>query len=414
MIDRVTVRLIAAVATVAIAAGAASAETRILTLEDCLKMASTHPDLISAEGDLDAARARVSGSASGWRTTISGSDQYSRSEGDDGGHSGSVGLTQRIFDSGQTRLSVQASREGMMSTEADGISTLQGLRYSIVEAYCDLLDSLEARSIAEEIVEQDVKHLEIAKGFYDVGEKALIDVTQARVNLSKAQLDLVKARHAAELARQQLNHSMGRPDMEPYEIADLAPERRPVETLVEAISTAMAEHPDLKSYGHSVAKAKSSLKLAARGLSPTISATGGFSWNGDAPFEDGEWSVSVKGTVPISDGGQTTADTDEARGNLKSAEAKAESERQKVELAVRKAWLALDEADQSVTVAKETVEQAEANLKLANGRYEVGEGSPTEVADAVTTYGEARLSLSQARYDRETALAALKQAMGRM
>lgn len=400
------------VAILALGGGPARAETTILTLKDCLDMASAHPDLLSAKGELEAATARVSKAASSWRTTVSLSDQYSRYEDGEDGHSGSMGLTQRIFDSGQTGLSVKASREEQLSVEADRRSAIQTVRYTITEAYCDLLDAEEAISIAREIVDQNVKHLEIASGFYDVGEKSLIDVTQAKVNLSQAQLELVKATHAEELARQELGHAMGRPETGTFEIADLAAEPRPTDSLTEAISTAMANHPDLESYRHSVTRAETSVKAAAKGLSPTVNATAGFSWNGKSIMEDGEWSVAIKGTIPISDGGLTKAETEEAKADLEIARAKSLRTAQNVELAVRKAWLELDEAEQSLEVAKKILEQSKANLELANGRYEVGEGSPSEVADAVTDYGEARRSLSSARYDREKAVAALKQAMG--
>nr|WP_321500991.1 TolC family protein [uncultured Dethiosulfovibrio sp.] len=383
----------------------------ILTLEDCMDMASLHPDLVAADRQIDLSDARLSKAASPWRTTLSLKDRYTVQEGRDGSHSGSLGLSQRIFDSGVTGLAVRSSKEDRLSSVEDRASVLQEIRYSVAQSYCTLLNSHEDLSIARELTEQDRRHLEIVQGMYDVGEKPLIDVTQARVNLNKSQLELVRAKHQVELSKNQLDHAIGR-EMAQYRIAPISPQARPVITLDEAISLALENHPDIRSYRHSVKSARTSVSSAARGMSPTVNATAGYSWSGNGLLEDGQWSMAVEGTIPMADGGITKAQTDEAKATLGITEAKAKRAAQSVELAVRKAWLELDEAEESLSVARESVEQAKANLSLANGRYEVGEGSPGEVADAVTSYGQARKSLASAYYGREVAVAALRKAMG--
>lgn len=383
----------------------------VLTLEDCMDMASLHPDLVAADRQIDLSDARLSKAASPWRTTISLKDRYTVQESRDGSHSGSLGLSQRIFDSGVTGLAVKGGKEDRLSSVEDRASVLQNVRYSVAQSYCALLNAYDDLSIAEEIVRQDDRHLEIAQGMYDVGEKPLIDVTQARVNRSKSQLELVKARNQVELSKHDLDHSIGR-EMGSYRVAPVSPQARPVGSLDEALSLALENHPDIRSYRHSVESARTSVSSAARGMSPTVNATAGYSWSGNGLMEDGQWSMAVEGTIPVADGGITKAQTDEAKAALGITEAKAKRAAQSVDLAVRKAWLELKEAEESLEVARESVEQAKSNLSLANGRYEVGEGSPGEVADAVTSYGQARKSLASAYYGREVAVAALRKAMG--
>ncbi len=383
----------------------------VLTLEDCMEMASLHPDLVAAERQVDLSDAKLSKAASPWRTTLSLKDRYTIQEGRDGYHSGSLGLSQQVFDSGVTGLAVRVGKEERLSSLEDRASVLQDIRYSVAQSYCTLLNSQEDLSIAQELLDQDERHLEIAQGMYDVGEKPLIDVTQARVNMSRSQLELVSARHKVELSKNQLDHAMGR-EMAQYRIAPLSPQKRPAGSLDEAISSALENHPEIRSYRHSMASARTSVSRAARGMSPTVNATAGYSWSGNGLLEDGQWSMAVEGTIPMADGGITKAQTDEAKATLGITEAKAKRAAQSVELAVRKAWLELDEAEESLAVARESVEQAKANLSLANGRYEVGEGSPGEVADAVTSYGQAKKALASAYYGREVAVAALKKAMG--
>lgn len=400
-----------AIITITMAIATPATGENILTMEDCMEMASLHPDLVAADRQIDLSDARLFKAGAPWRTTLSLGDRYTVQESRDGSHSGSLGLSQQIYDSGKTGLAVEGSRENRLSSTADRASTLQSIRYSVAQSYCSLLNSIEDLSVSKELVEQDERHLKIAQGMYDVGEKPLIDVTQARVNLSKSQLEQVRARHQTELAKHQLDHSIGR-EMAPYSISPIAPQIRPVLSMEEATSMALSNHPDIQSYRHSVASARTSVSRAAKGMSPTINATAGYSWNGNGLLEDGQWSIAIEGTIPIADGGLTKGDTDEAKATLGITEAKAQRAVQAVTLEVQKSWLGLEEAEESLAVAKESVEQAKANLSLANGRYEVGEGSPGEVADAVTSYGQARKSLSSAYYGREIAVSALKKAMG--
>jgi len=56
-----------------------------------------------------------------------------------------------------------------------------------------VLQSKRNRDVAEEAVRQFQKHLEQAKGFYEVGTKPKFDVTKAEVDLSNAKLGLIKS-----------------------------------------------------------------------------------------------------------------------------------------------------------------------------------------------------------------------------
>jgi len=63
--------------------------------------------------------------------------------------------------------------------------------------------------VTADIVKQFQQHLDQAKGFYEVGTKAKIDVTKAEVDLSNARLNLIKAENAVKISWVVLNNAMG-------------------------------------------------------------------------------------------------------------------------------------------------------------------------------------------------------------
>ena len=59
-------------------------------------------------------------------------------------------------------------------------------------------------------------------------------------------------------------------------------------------------------------------------------------------------------------------------------------------------------------IHNETIEQAEEGLRIANLRYEIGEGTLLEVLSAQTVLTNIRTSLAEAKFAFRSSLAALK------
>ena len=81
---------------------------------------------------------------------------------------------------------------------------------------------------------------------------------------------------------------------------------------------------------------------------------------------------------------------------------------------LRSAALSLTNAIERARSSAISVKYAEDNLALAQGRYEVGVGSPLEVSDAVSTLANSRYTLYQALYDAQVARTELDEAMGHL
>jgi outer membrane protein TolC len=389
----------------------------IVALEECLEIAlDLNPSLTEAKSGIASQAARVGEAAASSRPQISLSSSYGY------GHSGSDGqgsintgvtLRQSIFDWGRADLSVRGAVLELDAKTLERANAVQGVLAQVTDAYYMVNRSARNLAIATERVSNYEKRLKWAKDFYAAGAKAKIDVTKAETDLAGARLDAAQANGAAVKALSGLSHSMGAAEWTPQGVQDLLEYTSYDITLEEAVRTALESRPDLMAQEVRLQAARTSLSLASKGLSPSFSASAGYSFSGESdPFDQEEWRVSVGLEVPILDGGLTKERISGAEADLASAESRKEAARQDIILAVRNAHASLAEAREALTAAGEAERQASETLNLAFGRYGAGVGESLEISDAVDGYAQARVRVVTALYDLKSAEINLKRTMG--
>ncbi len=392
-------------------------EKDVLTLAQCIEIAlQVHPDVVGAQKKVEAQVSRVGQASSQNYPTLSASTNYARSSPAGGSvhsnYSSDVSLSQLVTDFGQRETQIDIQKENVTVTEFQANDRQRNVAYSVSEAYYGVLATKRNVAVAEETVKQFEEHLRQAQGFYEAGTAPRFDVTKAQVDLSTARLDLIKARSSLEIAWKTLNNAMGFMDAPSYDIADDMYFKVYEITKEEALERAMANSPDLKAQEHSAVSAQKSLRLAAKGQSPTLSAYAAYNFEGrDFPLDEG-WNYGLSLSVPVFDGHLVEYKTKEAAANLEEVNLATESMKNDIILEVEQGYLSLIESEERVGVSDLTVKQAEENLELALGRYEAGVGSPIEVTDATVALNDARRNYIQALYDYRMASMALKSAMG--
>jgi outer membrane protein TolC len=406
--------------------GEAIVQGERLTLSRCIEIALRHnPVIVASENAVEAGRSRVGEARSGWYPQLRAQAGYNRVDptqsratgavpGAFDQYTGSVSLTQNILDFGRTSSQVGISKYNLESARSDLTATRDTIVLNVKQAYYGVLLAGRNRDVAADVLKQFELHLDQAKGFYEVGVRAKIDVLRAEVDLSNAKLGLIRAGNALKIAWVTLNNAMGVPDAPPYLIEDNLLFQPYAITLEDATARALVNRPELKSLAARRQAAEANIGLAQSGHYPVLSGNAGYTWVGEqkiSPLESG-WSAGVALTVPLFSGFLTSHQVAEARSNLYVLRADEESFRQQVLLEVRQAYLNLEEARESISTAELAVLQAKENLDLANGRYAAGVGSPVEVSDAFATYVTAQANYTGALADYNIAQASIEKAMG--
>jgi len=324
--------------------------------------------------------------------------------------SGNASLT--IFDFGKTwaniqskRLSYQAARHDLQATRSQ---VIEGVR----ETYYSLLSAHKNKEVTGDKVQQFKKHVEYARGLYMVGAKSKLDVLKAEVDLSGAQVDMIKAENAVRLCKLSLNHAMGLPRAPAYNVEDDPSADPPAMTFETAMKTALSRREDLISLQKQMESAEQALKAAEREHFPVLSGGANYMFVGtESPLDRG-WTAGLSLSIPIFKGFSTHYKVVEYRANLKVINGKIKDLKQSISLELEKGFLDLWESEERMKSGEVAVKQAKENLDLANERYRAGLAINVEVTDAIYTYANARYSYISAQYNRKIAYAKIEKAVG--
>jgi outer membrane protein TolC len=404
--------------------GGEANQAKVLTLNQCIDIAlKNNPTVRASMFGVDVNQSRVSEARSTYYPQLSASASYARvhpqpntvvfnapSEFDQ--YLTGFTLNQTILDFGKTSQ-VDISKYNLESSRSDLNATQDTVILSVKQAYYGVLQARRNRDVAADVLKQFQLHLDQAKGFYDVGTKARIDVIKAEVDLSNAKLSLINAENSLKIAWVTLSNVMGTADAPESAIEDNLSFQKYAITPEEAMARAFENRSDLKSIIAKRQAAEANISFAQTGHYPVLSGFANYNWAGQTTSTlEPYWNYGVQLTVPLFSGFLTQQQTAEAKSNLYILRANEDTLRQQIVLDVRQAYLNLQAAEASIATAELAARQATENLDLANGRYTAGVGSPIEVSDAFATYVAAQANYTSALSNYRIAQATIEKSMG--
>jgi len=400
-------------------------QAQVLTLSRCIETAlRKNPVIVAAGFNVDAGQSRVGEARSGYYPQLSASAGYSKIQPAPGAaaavgngtfdqYSSSVSLNMNLLDFGKTSQQVDISKFNLSASRSDLEAARNAIILSVKQAYYSVLQARRNRDVAADVLKQFQLHLDQARGFYEVGTKARIDVIKAEVDMSNAKLSLITAENALKIAWVALFNAMGTPDAPDSGIEDNLSFQKYTITLEDAKIRAFDNRSDLKSIIAKRQAAETNIGFSRSGYYPSLAGIANYNWAGEtASTVDHSWNAGVVLTVPLFSGFLTSHQVAEAKSNLYALKANEEALRQQILLEVRQSYLNLQAAEESISAAELASRQAKENLDLANGRYAAGVGSPIEVSDAFATYVTAQANYTNALSNYKLAQANIEKAMG--
>ena len=403
-----------------------------LTLQEAIDAAlAQHPTLRVGEATVDAAQERVRQQVAGYLPRGAYVYNYTRKKqaitaavgGVQAGqparatsqlfnfNSTNFSMSQLLFDFGRTLDSIRAAIASVEASNADLDTTRQTVILNTKQAYYSVLANQRLLQVADETVRQNQKHLEEAQARFQVGLAPRFDVTQARVQLSTAQLNQVTARNNVALARETLRTAMGVTGPFPFVLVDTL-QRGTLTLNDEALLTQAYTHrPELQSIQAQQRAATEQVSALQKQYLPSITGNAQYNWSGrEYPLQQG-WLWAVTLTFPLFDDFQVVGQVGEAKANLRGLQAQEDNLRQQIALEVRQSFLNVQQAEESIGVSEQTVGQAQENLAIAEGRYAAGVGNIIELTDAQVLLTSAQANNIQALATYKTAVAQLEKAI---
>ncbi|MEW5819580.1 MAG: TolC family protein [Cyanobacteriota bacterium] len=398
-----------------------------LSLNKCVNIALlNNPEIKSAISNTNIYKARIGQAKSAYVPELSMSGGYSYDNAtshvsfvDTTLHSfdiGSIKLTQLIYDFGKTHTNIKIQETKFESSQEDLQNTINNVVYSVKKAYYDLLLAFQNKQVYEESVIMYSEQLKQAEAFYKVGERPKVDVLTAKVNLSNARLDLIKAQNNINIAYAALNNTMGIPESPKYNLSDELKYKENQISFEEILVIAYENRPDYKSALLKSESAKTNIKLAKTEYFPRMEAFSGynvrgFHVRGDASIDTG-WSVGASLKIPVLNIYHTRKKVDELRASYEKEVFTSEKLKNNIYLEVQQSYVNFIESIESVPVTEVALSEAKENYDLTNGRYKVGFGNHIELKDADLFYVNAKLAYYKALYLYNAAIVLLEKSIG--
>jgi outer membrane protein len=411
---------------------AGAKDPNVLTLDEAVLTAlANHPNLKAARERIGAQEAVLGQQMSAYFPTVNLSSQYRTSQtSSDGGadtasdfYNSQFNFNFILYNFGKREGAVQAAREALNATGHNYKTTVDAVILGVKQSYYVHLGSQAIVKVREETVNNRELLVKQARGFYEVGTRAKIDVARAESNLFNAQADLIAAQNAVKVSWVTLKNALGVRELAERPLVEEAIMTTIPYTLEQARELAYANRPELKSFEAQRKAQDQNIAVARRGHLPDLifdtvygrrhvsnETANGRNLN-TFPLQPA-WSVNLSLNIPIFDGFRTTNRVEETLRNYYVIRAQEEAQRQQVTLDVESTYLRLVELQERIKANEAAANAAKENLDLADGRYQVGVGSIIEVTDAQTLYTDAQTTYIRALYDYKIADAQFVRAVG--
>ncbi len=415
-------------------AGQVLSAPRLLTLEDCLKIAS--------EKNLDIQKAKeyatyVHGKYLEERAAalpqfgVNAGVSHAKDESSKALYGAvfsqsvrTIDLTvsQPLYTWGKVSAAIKAAEVGLKTAEQQLRLFRQAAFRDVSIAFYDVLLSKELYRLAQENLAQKERHFLEAKRKLEAGVATDYDLLAAEVELENARPELIRSANAIKTGIERLKILLGAGQNEEIDVAGRRIEAKPDEpsNFEQSLRIAMEKRPELADQRLRIAIHEQLVSIAAADDKPRLDLKGSAGWRrlemsdaGADRISDGTaWDIGVYLTFPFFDGMRSKGRAIQAESDMRSSQLEEQKLKDSIALELKTAYFALAEATEIITAMSGTVRQAKRLLEMSEKGFEYGVKTRLEVDDAQTNLLRAESNLARAARDYLVAEVNLEWAMG--
>jgi HAE1 family hydrophobic/amphiphilic exporter-1 len=286
-----------------------------------------------------------------------------------------------------------------------------------VFAYNAYLLAREQVGVAEKVVRQKEKQLEMARNRRAAGVATELEVLRFEVDLANARTTLLRLQGASDLARGDLNAVMVAPTDAAIEPTDALEFRDLPADQQQVVREAASSRPEVKAVAWNEKIYDEAIGIYKADMQPRLDLHGAYGWSvrdtenfGGLDYK--RWNLSVTLKVPVFDGWRTAGKVAQARADR----ARVGQDRVALETLIDlEAKQAVDRLRVAASVFRATelnVAQARKALEMTEANYRLGAATPLDVIDAQAAFTQAEWSRVEALHAHTNARAGLRYVMG--
>ena len=334
---------------------------------------------------------------------------------------GGLILNQLITDFGYTAHRILANEANEAATEKEMLTNKAFVILTVQRTYLDCLLQQSLVEIAAETIKRRKAVRDQVQALYKNQLKSKVDLDLILVEVSNAELVLIRAQNDLMKAFATLNNAMGIQGANHYELEKIPITVKPAMAPEALVELGLADRPELLGR-HDRLVASSELVKAAKALNfgslsavGTIGATkywdahdGGIHDNQVAPL----WGAGATAKLPIFTGFRIQNQIKEAGHHEGEAQQELQDVANEVVLQVVRAYLTQTTNAEQIALERERVAFAKEALALAQERYRLGLSPIVEVVRATAALFESESRLVEALYIYKTSEAVIAYATG--
>lgn len=426
---------------------AGSTTTRILTLEDCLKIAA------GENLDVQSALARVNGAAADLKTaqgqylpTASGSLGYGRSiplSNTQTAFVGGIPITQEIdavrlnvfnasvdigynaFDFFQRENTISQRTHTFEAVNQNVAIARQRALFNVRNQYLAVLRAKQVVNVRREDLEVGRKQLERIKAQQQAGVVAIAAVFAQEADLGTRELNFAQAENDLETAKGTLLTTLG---MNPGLAIDISETGIKTEVSQEELALfrtqytsqkvvmdqAFAKRIDRSAANETVLASEAGLAAAKASYLPTVGIGAGWSWQNFqiSGFENSRPFIGGRISFNIFDGFQRDQSVQNVQVQLTQNQIQLRQTEQRIAADVQNAFIQLNASEKNLDITARALKAAQQNFEAAEERFKVGAANILDLTTANANLATAKINRINAQYNYLGAQYQMKFALG--
>jgi TolC family type I secretion outer membrane protein len=323
----------------------------------------------------------------------------------------SLTLNQTFFRSGLIQQ-IAAARASALAARWGFHDARRTLLLNVAQGYYAVLAATALADVAHQSVKAATVHLDAANTRIQAGTAAKSDRYPFEVQLQQALVQAISAENQITLSLNNLKEIMGLPATVSLRLAESLGRPAPPDNLDELRAQAMQNRPDVAQRRAQVEASRQQAQAAEIQRGPVLTASGSDDYGSHTNAQGNAWQVQVGVSLPIFDAGATRAAADSARAGLDIARENLRQTELGASAEVENNFATALQANQQIDVAQAATNAAQISLQAAEEKYAAGLGTVLDVTDAELKLRQAQSDEVQARYNYNTALAALRASVG--
>lgn len=326
---------------------------------------------------------------------------------------GSYGLNANwtVWNGGINHKNIQAQKVQTELTAVQTEQTLKSIQEQIAQLYVQILYTIEAKHVNEQLAATAQQQLERGQERYKVGDLAKADVAQLESQVAQTQYDVVNAQTQIDGYKRQLKSLLQLDINTPFDVAgeEMADAQalQPIPDKAEVYAQALNTRPEMRAAQLQADAANLQLDIARRGYLPSISINAGVGDSHYSASNDGfgeqlkrnlNGSVGLGVSVPIFDNRRNKTNVERAKINKTTAALDLLDKQTALGSTIENIWLQATSAQQRFISADATVKSQETNYELINEQFKAGLKNIVDLLQARDNLLQAQQNKLQSKY----------------